>query len=87
VGVADAFYGGLGVGQAIQHAMGTVWAVARNVRSDPIRSRIRSLVLLCVLGSASVVTTLVSAWGRQWRRWGRRQKLAWCWPRWRSTPG
>ena len=65
VGIAGALYGGLGAGQAIQHAMDTVWAVPRNVRPDPIRSRIRSLVLLCVLGSALVATTLLSALGRQ----------------------
>ena len=65
VGIAGALYGGLGVGQAIQHAMDTVWAVPRNVRPDPIRSRIRSLVLLCVLGSALLATTLVLALGRQ----------------------
>ena len=37
VGIAGALYGGLGAGQAIQHAMDTVWAVPRNVRPDPIR--------------------------------------------------
>lgn len=64
VGIAGALYGGLGVGQAVQNAMDTVWAVPRNNRPDPIRSRIRSLLLLFVLGSAAVTATALSAAAR-----------------------
>jgi YihY family inner membrane protein len=64
VGIAGALYGGLGVGQALQNAMDTVWAVPRNNRPDPIRSRIRSLLLLFILGSAAVTATALSAAGR-----------------------
>ena len=64
VGIAGALYGGLGVGQALQNAMDTVWAVPRNNRPDPIRSRIRSLLLLFILGSAAVMATALSAAGR-----------------------
>lgn len=64
IGVAGALYGGLGVGQALQNAMDTVWAVPRYVRPDPIRSRIRSLLLLIVLGSALIATTLLTGLGR-----------------------
>ncbi|WP_197417672.1 YihY/virulence factor BrkB family protein [Mycobacterium sp. GA-2829] len=64
VGILGALYGGSGVGQAIQNAMNTVWAVPRNVRPDPFRSRIRSLLLLLVLGSAAVAATVLSAVGR-----------------------
>lgn len=64
VGVAGALYGGLGVGQAVQNAMDSVWAVPRNNRRDPIRSRLRSLLLLAVLGSAAIATTVLSAIGR-----------------------
>lgn len=64
VGIAGALYGGLGVGQAVQNAMNTVWAVPRNNRPDPIRSRIKSLLLLFVLGSAAITATGVSAAGR-----------------------
>ena len=45
VGIAGALYGGLGVGQAVQNAMDTLWAVPRNDRPDPIRARIRSFAL------------------------------------------
>jgi hypothetical protein len=55
VGIAGALYGGLGVGQAVQNAMDTLWAVPRNDRPDPIRARIRSFLLLLVLGSALIV--------------------------------
>jgi membrane protein len=63
VGVLGALYGGLGVGLAVQNAMDSVWAVPRNVRPDPIRSRRRSLLLLLVLGSAAIAATLLSAVG------------------------
>jgi YihY family inner membrane protein len=64
VGIVGALYGGLGVGQAIQNAMDTVWAVPKHTRPDPIRGRIRSLVLLLILGSAALATTALSAIGR-----------------------
>jgi uncharacterized BrkB/YihY/UPF0761 family membrane protein len=63
VGVLGALYGGLGVGQAVQNAMDSVWAVPRNMRRDPIRSRSRSLLLLLILGSAAIATTVLSAVG------------------------
>ncbi len=63
VGIAGALYGGLGVGQAVQNAMDSAWAVPRNNRPDPIRSRVRSFLLLCVLGSAAITTTVLSAAG------------------------
>src|ERR1700758_2424069 len=64
VGIAGALYGGLGVGQAVQNAMDSVWAVPRNKRPDLIRSRLRSLLLLLVLGSAAVAATAISAVGQ-----------------------
>lgn len=63
VGILGALYGGLGVGQAVQNAMDSVWAVPRNKRRDPIRSRTRSLLLLLVLGSAAITSTLISGIG------------------------
>jgi membrane protein len=64
VGIAGALYGVLGVGQAAQNAMDTVWAVPRHRRPDPVRSRVRSLLLLIVLGSAAIAATVISAIGR-----------------------
>ena len=64
VGIAGALYGGLGVGQAVQNAMDSVWAVPRNKRPDLVRSRVRSLLLLFVLGSAAIAATVLSAAGQ-----------------------
>ncbi len=64
VGIVGALYGGLGVGQAVQNAMDSVWAVPRNKRPNPVRSRLRSLLLLLVLGSAAVTATVLSAAGQ-----------------------
>ncbi|MBI5340185.1 MAG: YihY/virulence factor BrkB family protein [Mycolicibacterium rufum] len=66
IGIAGALYGGLGVGNALQNAMNTVWAVPRYTRPDPIRARLYSLVLLIVLGSAVIGTTVLTAVGRAW---------------------
>ncbi|AQA05555.1 ribonuclease BN [Mycobacterium sp. MS1601] len=64
IGIAVALYGGLNVGQALQNAMENIWAVPKNLRPDPIRSRLRSLLLLLVLGTALVATTALVAVGR-----------------------
>ncbi len=64
VGIVGALYGGLGVGQAVQNAMDSVWAVPRNKRPNPIWSRVRSALLLLVLGSAAVASTVLSAIGQ-----------------------
>ena len=61
IGTAGALYGGLGVGQALQNAMNTVWAVPRNDRPDPFKGRARSLLLLCTVGGALLGTTVLSA--------------------------
>ncbi len=63
VGGLVALYGALGMGQAIQHAMNTVWAVPRHSRPDPITSRGRSLLLLCTLGLLVLASTVLSALG------------------------
>jgi membrane protein len=64
IGIVGALYGGLGVGQAVQNAMDSVWAVPRMQRPNPIRSRLRSLLLLLLLGSAAIIVTVVSAVGQ-----------------------
>jgi len=45
-----ALYGGLGVAVAIQNAFNQVWGVPVHRRPDPIRARLRSLLLLGLLG-------------------------------------
>jgi len=51
------------MGQAMQHAMNTVWAVPRHSRPDPITARGRSLLLLFTLGLLLLASTLLSALG------------------------
>jgi membrane protein len=63
VGILGSLYGGLGVGQALQNAMNTTWAVPRNSRPDPFKSRGRSLLLLVTAGFAVLATTVLSALG------------------------
>ncbi|MGK2854118.1 MAG: YihY/virulence factor BrkB family protein [Microbacteriaceae bacterium] len=70
IGIAGALYGALGVGAALHNAMDTVWAVPRYARPDPIKSRLQSLMLLIMLGSALIVTTVLTAVGRSWGNLG-----------------
>jgi membrane protein len=63
VGILGTLYGGLGVAQAAQNAMNTVWRVPRNSRPNPLRSRLRSLLLLLVVGLAVLATTALVALG------------------------
>jgi membrane protein len=63
VGVLGALYGGLGVAQAVQHAMNTAWAVPRNSRPNPFLARGRSLLLLGTAGVAVLGTTALSTMG------------------------
>lgn len=60
VGVLGSLYGGLGVAVAVQNAMNTAWAVPKNLRPDPIRSRIRGLALLSTVGVAVLGITAVN---------------------------
>lgn len=70
IGIVGAVYGGLGVGQAVQNGMDTLWAVPRNDRPDPLRSRIRSLLMLLLLGSGLIGATVLSAVGRASQSFG-----------------
>lgn len=60
VGLLIAIYGGLGVAQATQHAMNTAWAVSRNRRPNPLRGRLRSLMLLSTGGVLVLATTILA---------------------------
>lgn len=59
-----ALYGILGLGQAAQHAVQTIWAVPRNSRPNPFISRLRSAALLLLAGLAVLaLATLTSVAG------------------------
>jgi membrane protein len=63
IGGLVALYGALGVAQALQNAMNVAWSVPRNRRPNPIRARLRSLLLLGTAGLAVIATTILSALG------------------------
>ena len=69
-GLAIAIYGGLGIGQAVQYAMNTAWAVPRNERPNPFSGRLRSLLLIgfttLVLLAATAASTVVGLLHGQW---------------------
>jgi membrane protein len=61
VGIVVSLYGGLGVAVAAQNALNQVWGVPINKRPDPFRARLRSLLMLALLGLGVLVTTVLSA--------------------------
>ncbi len=63
IGMLGCVYGGLGVVQAVQTMLNKVWGVPRDSRHDPIRARLRSLLLLAFGGISVVITTVLSALG------------------------
>ena len=63
VGGLGAVYGGLGVAQAVQNAMNSAWSVPRNERPNPVKVRLRSLLLLSTVGVGLLVTGGLAAIG------------------------
>ena len=61
IGIVVSLYGGLGVAVAVQNALNHVWGVPINKRPDPFRARLRSLLMLALLGLGVLVTTVLSA--------------------------
>ena len=63
IGGLVALYGALGVAQALQNAMNVAWSVPRNRRPNPVKVRLRSLLLIGTAGIAVLATTILSALG------------------------
>jgi membrane protein len=61
IGMLGCLYGGLGIVQSVQTMLNKVWGVPRDSRPNPIRARLRSLLLLAFGGVSVVVTTVLSA--------------------------
>ena len=55
-----ALYGGIGMAQAAQNSMSRAWGIPRNSRPNPLKSRLRSLIFLLVLGLTLLATTTLS---------------------------
>lgn len=61
VGIVGTVYGGLGMTQAAQTVFNRIYGVPRNERPNPLTSRLRSLLLLLLLGVGVLLTTGLSA--------------------------
>lgn len=60
VGGIIALYGALGFAQALQNALNVVWSVPRHRRPNPLKARLRSVLLIGTAGIALLATTIVS---------------------------
>jgi membrane protein len=63
VGIVASVYGGLGVAQAVQHAMNTAWGVPIAHRPNPLIARLRGLLLLAAGALAILATTVLAGIG------------------------
>lgn len=61
IGLLGTLYGSLGAMQAAQAAFNHIYGVPRHDQPDPLASRVRSLGLLVLLGTAVIVSTGVAA--------------------------
>ncbi|QYJ03181.1 YihY/virulence factor BrkB family protein [Nocardioides panacisoli] len=61
VGGFGALYGALGLGLGLQNAQAQAWGVPRNSRPHPVLTRLTSLLLLVVAGSAILTVSVFSA--------------------------
>lgn len=60
IGVAGALWAGLGAMLAVSHALDTVWDVPWHERPDPLRGRIRGLLMFLVIGGGLVAATVIT---------------------------
>jgi YihY family inner membrane protein len=60
VGIVGSLYGGLGIMQAAQTAFNQIYGIPRNRQPNPFTSRLRSLGLLLLLGSAIIAASAIT---------------------------
>jgi membrane protein len=60
-GILVSLYGGMGFSVALQNALNQVWGVPVNRRPNPFLARLRSLLMLGLLGVGVVLTTALAA--------------------------
>ncbi len=60
IGIVGSLWAGLGVVLATGEALDTIWEVPRGERSGFLSSRLRSLAMLAVLGTLTLVSTVAS---------------------------
>lgn len=57
IGILGTLYGGLGAMQAAQAGFNQIYGVPRNKQPNPVKSRLRSVGLLALLGSGVILST------------------------------
>jgi membrane protein len=62
IGVAGSLFAGLGITGATQNAFNQVWAVPHKQRPSFVKTRLRGLGLLVVLGILAIASTVVAGW-------------------------
>ena len=60
VGVVGSLWSGMGVALAASHALDEVRGVAAGARANPVRRRVRALLMLLLLGGTTVISTLLT---------------------------
>jgi membrane protein len=76
IGVATALWAGMGAVLAAQNAMNQLWGVPFKRRPDFLSARLRSLLLLVVLGSGALAATALAGVGTIGVRYGIGWKIA-----------
>ena len=61
IGALGSLYGALGIAQAAQNALNRIWAVPHYRRPNPLKGRLRSLLLLALLAAGVILTTALAA--------------------------
>lgn len=61
IGALGALYGAIGLGLALQNVQSAAWAVPRNSRPHPVMTRINSVFILAVAGTAILTISVGSA--------------------------
>jgi YihY family inner membrane protein len=62
IGLATALLAGLGVMHAMQIAQDRMWDIAPARRNSFLRTRLRGLALLAILGSVNIAATVIDGW-------------------------
>lgn len=60
IGIGGALWGGMGVVQALQNAMDAAWNVPVRKKPNFVKARLKALVMLAVLGAATIVAAGLS---------------------------
>jgi inner membrane protein YhjD len=70
IGLVGALWAGMGAIGAMQNAMNTIWAVPMRERPNLLQERLRSFLMLLVLGAAVALSTALGAAGGTATDWG-----------------